>query len=689
MKVTGLLVLILFLVGCSDVGDAPTPARTGNLETTVQAAVASALPTETPIPTPDIDATVQAAVASALPTETAIPTPDIDATVQAAVAAALPTETPTPTATATSINIPTPAPTPTPVPPHTPTPTHTPTPVPPHTPTPTHTPTPVPTPTPTPTHTPTPMQADALELVVSEMVKQVRPAVVRISSGSATGTGVIFDAPGQTGYVVTNYHVVEGRTLVDVTVRDAVTYSGRVLGVDTDRDLAVLSICCGNFTSLAFGDASTLDPGDEVVSIGYALAIQGSATVTKGIVSAVRYDPAYRAKVIQSDAPINPGNSGGPVLSLDGLVLGINTFKLGEALGFAISAETVLERIPVLRAGTALPIPTPTTRPSSDDSWGPRSGELVHDPASNFIKSEYAEVWIEDMVAEATFVNPYGASENPWDYGFILRRSSEDEPFLQFVVSSNSRWAVWSGADAPYEQIAGGTVSGLETGAGGRSQLMVVAIGGRGWLFVNGELMTAVDLSSAEQRGDVAVITGAYIGDEVAGASTRFEDFGGYGLKRRYGPSDGSIEKEEEDAISHHPSGVWTRDAIVEASFVNPPGEDWDYGFLIRNPEFNRAEIVTFNYNASWFHNAIDVGDHEHTTLASGQVSASLTTSPKRNHLLLMAIGEDGWLFINDELLSKLDLDHNLDEGSVSIIANSWIGHRAEVEYRDFSVWAP
>ena len=137
---------------------------------------------------------------------------------------------------------------------------------------------------------------------------------------------MIFDSQGRTGYVVTNEHVVEARSRVNVTVNDSTTYNGTVLGVDATRDLAVISICCGDFTALEFGDATALEAGDEVVNIGYALGIEGQATVTKGIVSALRYDSDHQAYVIQTDASINPGNSGGPMLSPEGRVLGINSF---------------------------------------------------------------------------------------------------------------------------------------------------------------------------------------------------------------------------------------------------------------------------------------------------------------------------------------------------------------------------
>ncbi len=522
------------------------------------------------------------------------------------------------------------------------------------------------------------------------MVKRVRPAVVRISSTSGTGTGVIFDTVGDVGYVVTNFHVVEGRRSVSVTVGDSVTHDGRVLGVDTVRDLAVVSLCCGQFTSLAFGDSSDLDPGDEVVSIGYALGIQGSATVTKGIVSAVRYDPAYRAHVIQADAPINPGNSGGPMLSLDGLVLGINTFKhFGadvEGLGFAISADTVLDQIPVLRAGTELPDPEPPVVPLQGDSWGPMSGELRHDPTSTLINVEFADAWVTDMVVEASFVNPYGASDNTWDYGFILRNSL-DRPFLQFVVSSDRHWVVLTGQEPPYDQIARGTFSGLNTGARGRNHLMVIAIGERGWFVVNGELMAAAGLESATHSGDVAVMTGAYEGDEVAGASTLYEDFQGYSLERRYGPSDGTIVDDESGNISAQQSGVWTRDVVVEAEFVNPSDGQWDYGFLIRQPEYNRLEVINFANNGWWSHQTRDVRDSEYTEVASGPLANSLATPSRRNHMLLIAIRDAGWLFINDQLVSKLDLAHNQAEGYVSAAANFWLGHRSEVDLHNFTVW--
>ena len=190
--------------------------------------------------------------------------------------------------------------------------------------------------------------------------------MVRIENSTGTGSGAIFETQGQTAYIITNQHVVDGDAEVSVIVNDLAYYRGTVLGTDTDRDLAVVRICCGSFSKLFFGDASRLQPGDEVVTIGYALGLPGEATITRGIVSAIRYHPGYRSEVIQTDAAVNFGNSGGPTLSMSGDILGINTFgpRDSEGLNFAVSGTMVQQRIPALMTAQAVPTPTPMPPPT-------------------------------------------------------------------------------------------------------------------------------------------------------------------------------------------------------------------------------------------------------------------------------------------------------------------------------------
>lgn len=542
--------------------------------------------------------------------------------------------------------------------------------------------------------------------MLSTMVSEVRPAVVRIETSSSSGSGVIFDTQGSTGYVVTNYHVVEGNAEVRVTVDDTLTYVGSVRGVDQVRDLAVVRICCGRFKALLFGDAATLQPGDPVVAIGYALGLPGQATVSDGIVSALRYDSDYDSDVIQTNADINPGNSGGPLLSIYGEILGINTYRWEqtpggrpvEGLGFAISGTRVQAIVPALKAAPPAPAstPTPTTQPTptpdqgSAGGFGPISGELQHNPGDSFIETEYANVDMADMMVEATFVNPYSAASNDWDYGFILRNDLFDstDPFIQVIVTSNRRWALKAGSGAPYEHVGGGTLQTFNTSAGGRNHLRVVSIQDRGWLFVNGEFVSSLDLAAVGGEGDVAVITGAFQGHEVAGAVTRFENFQGALLSKRYGPAGGTLENEPE-FVTVHDSGVRTRDLIVEAEFVSPQGSDWDYGFAIRNREFGRLEVIGLTGGAWWFHKTRNAGDDEYTDKASGFLSSSGIYLLSKNHLLLIAIQESGWFFVNGQLVAKLDLGHNLDAGWVSAMGDFFRDHQGSPSFENFNVWTP
>ena len=485
---------------------------------------------------------------------------------------------------------------------------------------------------------------------------------------------------------------------VRVVVNDSTAYQGTVLGSDPVRDLAVVSICCGAFQSLSFGDVSRLGPGDSVFALGYPIHLPGAATLTNGIVSAIRYDSTYQSDVIQTDAAINPGNSGGPMLSVNGEILGIITFKYAdidlEGLGFAISNKTVQQRIPALRTASPKATIAPTQagpNPSAGgaSTFGPINGDLLHNPADGWIKTEYAGVSFPDIILEATFVNPYSASSQSWDYGFILRdnRDGSSTAFLQITVTSDRRWSLsWrEGVDAHNQPIGGGALARFDTSAGGRNHLRVVAIGERGWFFANGDFVSTLDLSAVTMSGDIAVITGAYSGNEVSGAFTRFENFKINRLARRYGPADGTLQKEP-GFIAAHNSAVTSRDLVVEAHFDSPRGTAWDYGFIIRNPSYNRLEVIGVDREGRWFHETRQTGDKEYTTVGEGYLAQTLQD---QNHLLLVAIQKSGSFFINGRLAGKLDLSHNQGSGSVSAMGGFFADHSASPSFEDFNVWAP
>lgn len=171
---------------------------------------------------------------------------------------------------------------------------------------------------------------------------------------SGSGSGVIFKKEGNSAFIVTNNHVIEGASKVEVSLYNGEKIDAEVIGADALTDLAVVKIDADKAADvIEFGDSSVLRAGDQVLAIGNPLGLDLSRTVTQGIVSAVDRSISvptsageWEMNVIQTDAAINPGNSGGALINTDGKVIGINSLKISqngvEGLGFAIPSNEAL-----------------------------------------------------------------------------------------------------------------------------------------------------------------------------------------------------------------------------------------------------------------------------------------------------------------------------------------------------------
>jgi len=215
---------------------------------------------------------------------------------------------------------------------------------------------------------PTPADPSEMGTTLEALYQQVLPGVVAIQTGSSLGSGFVFD---NEGHVVTNQHVIEGTSEVEVDFSSGFKAHGTVIGSDTDADVAVILVKApaDQIHPLALGDSSTLNVGEQVVAIGNPFGLSG--TMTLGIVSGLgrtqvaHVDPESggsfnTADIIQTDAAINPGNSGGPLFNLNGEVVGINqsirtdTFNntngnaVNSGVGFSISINLVKRVVPFL-----------------------------------------------------------------------------------------------------------------------------------------------------------------------------------------------------------------------------------------------------------------------------------------------------------------------------------------------------
>jgi serine protease Do len=173
------------------------------------------------------------------------------------------------------------------------------------------------------------------------------------TAGVSTGSGFILS---ENGYVLTNYHVVEGAASVEVTLHNGTSYPAALTGYDRTNDIAVLKVEANGLNAVALGSSDALIVGDQVVAIGNPLG-ELTATLTVGYVSAkertINTDGTI-INMIQTDAAINSGNSGGPLFNMKGEVVGITTAKYSgasssgasiEGIGFAIPMDDVMEEV--------------------------------------------------------------------------------------------------------------------------------------------------------------------------------------------------------------------------------------------------------------------------------------------------------------------------------------------------------
>jgi serine protease Do len=191
-------------------------------------------------------------------------------------------------------------------------------------------------------------RAGAAERSVRELVNQLGEAVVQVRTPGGLGSGFILN---EEGYLITNFHVIEGETQISIEVYH--TRSGqldrrvykqvRIVAMNKFQDLALLKIEdreAPKFARVPLAEADTLAVGERVFAIGSPLGLE--RTVTEGIVS-TKTRLIQGELYLQTTAQINPGNSGGPLFSLRGEVVGVTNMKLafGEGLGFAIPVEAV------------------------------------------------------------------------------------------------------------------------------------------------------------------------------------------------------------------------------------------------------------------------------------------------------------------------------------------------------------
>ena len=250
----------------------------------------------------------------------------------------------------------------------------------------------------------TPIRVPGNTMTPAEVYAQCVPSVVAINctgvsytfgqamQTASSGSGFILSADG---YIVTNYHVVESSTTIEISMYDGTTYMAEYIGGNESNDIALIKVEAENLPPVIIGSSSDLIVGDQVAAIGNPLG-ELASTLTVGYVSAkdrIVTSEGAQINMLQTDAAINPGNSGGPLFNMYGEVVGITSAKYSgttdsgatiEGIGFAIPTDDVMMMLEDLKnfghiTGGYLGVTVSEVDQETSELYGLPQGVLIRD----------------------------------------------------------------------------------------------------------------------------------------------------------------------------------------------------------------------------------------------------------------------------------------------------------------------
>ena len=532
---------------------------------------------------------------------------------------------------------------------------------------------------------------------------RVKPSVLKIVTNAGTGSGFIYNVNGQTASVITNRHVVEGATSIHA-VYEGSTFQAQYVSTDPARDLAVIEVCCSrSFKPLVIGDYSDAKLGSDVYALGYPLGLD-TVRVTAGVVSGLDYLLAANEYWIQTDAALNPGNSGGPLVLADGEVIGVNTLGIRysqggrplDGVGFAISARTVDEALPGLEgtlSAVAAPTPTAISTPRATPYPSGRfrqfqldDGAMPHEN-DGFIEEQQVSDDIRNFFVSADFEVPYSAQQGNWNFGFIFRNASNGN--LSYVaLTQDSNHAHYLRVDGNYSIVNSGPVHNLSLSAGSINNVALIVIEDRGWLFVNFDYVTDLDLSGSQVDGALTIATGLLANSEVPGYSTQYSNVSAQELGLLSGPESGQLTKSG-TRIAGQFASLDTATGYARASFEVPINTDeWSTGVLFRTEEENDYLIFVVTAAREWSVQHATFSGDDWQQLEGGHSSAINFNDPVLNKLEVFFVGSVAMMYVNDVLLGTADISSVNTSGDVAVAYGIYANDLPSTgSFENFEVW--
>lgn len=513
---------------------------------------------------------------------------------------------------------------------------------------------------------------------LASVVAQVRPSVVNIFTLKGTGTGVIVKTdPDGGALVLTNEHVIRGRSPIYVRTDDAQSYPATVVSANKVNDIALLSVRGPDaFRAATLGDSSNLQQGVPLFAVGYPTG--PGPSITSGVLSRIYREDSGR-EVIQTDAAINPGNSGGPLCLQNGDVVGINTYrreiKIGRKVivghGLAVSSATICELFPDLKAQSRF-----GRTPNPTQEWE-RSGSISTKGVPALWRT--ADLSVENFVAVAEFKKPDEESIGAWGCEFQFRYAGGNK-FHAIAVRDDRTWShsVKEGSDAR-RFLRTGESSALRRGNKESNKLRLVALGDIGWFFLNGHYVAELNLKNGPTKGDV----------HARGISTKIIGFQAEGVVGSAARSGHLIHSEgyiSTRSSSHDSITDFIASATFSAPYLNDVGA-WDCGLVFREYARDSSQAFTIDSEGRWMYGIRRDGETFHRKDGS---SPAILTTEGRNNLRMIVCGDTALTYINGTFVTELDVSRGVASGAVSVGTGFTEGHALvghATPYERFQVW--
>lgn len=343
--------------------------------------------------------------------------------------------------------------------------------------------------------------------------------------------------------------------------------------------------------------------------------------------------------------------------------------------------------------GTAVAIDNPTPPPPMGDLaaiYGPINGTIPHDD-DDFIETTYADVSPADFIVQVEMANPYGSATGSWDFGLIFRQTDVDNE-MRLVVRSDGLWSVNDRTPGTDNFVQDGNASQyLNLGAGDSNLFELIVVGDVGYFFLNTEFVSQLDLSARTASGNIALGTGFYGVNEINGEVTSYNNLGVWPVTTVFGPRNGQLEHALDDLIKLENANVDRVNFIAEATFTNPFAasvNDWDYGFSFRTDGSFKYWLVVASEGDWQLADRQGSADDEET-VAEGELFNLNLGEGETNMVRLIAWGNAGYFFVNDEFISTLDISNNQDSGDIEVITAFYFDHEIEGEatgFTDFTI---